>query len=229
MMQEKRKLQGDLVQNDAHSSQPIPDRLASRNLLPVDVLTGAMTSGQQALAACTLDRPPMARGVHVWGTIIETLRQLGRQHGWQRSEGKLATVLSPDGLVQITVATGDEATGLEAGTPRTKYPRGAASIEAIEDNQLTLFPGLVPIKRRATAKPGVLTWLLLHRRLKDSVRWEISLPKAADKDGMILSWEERIVFDQLQFDAIDDSLLSGVDLDEAAEQFDPIVTRKQEL
>lgn len=216
------------MQNDAASTQPVANRLTSRNLLPFEILTGAMTAGQHALAACTLDRPPMARGVHVWGTIIESLRQLGRPLGWQRSEGKLATVLSGDGLVQITVATGDEATGIEAATPRTKYPRGAASIEAIEDNQLTLFPGLLPIKKRPIAKPGVLTWLLLHRRLKDSVRWEISLPKTVDSDGMILSWEDRIIFDPLHFDAIDDSLLSGVDLDDAAEQFDPIVTRKSE-
>lgn len=214
--------------SDIHPSQPLPDRLASKNLLPFEVLTGAMTAGQQALAACTLDRPPMARGVHVWGTIIEALRQLGRHHGWERSDGKLATVISPDGLVQITVATGDEATGVDSATPRTKYPRGAASIEAIEDNQFTLFPELVPIKRRVTAKPGVLTWLLLHRRMKDTVRWEISLPKTVDAEGMILSWQDRIIFDPLQFDAIDDALLSGVDLDEAAEQFDPIVTRKQE-
>lgn len=216
------------MQNESHSSESVPDRLTSRNLLPIEVLRGAMTAGQQALAACTLDRPPMARGVHVWGTIIEALRQQGRRHGWERSEGKLATAIGPDGLVQITVATGDEATGVEGGVPRTKYPRGAASIEAIEDNQLTLFPGLVPIKRRSTAKPGILTWLLLHRRLKDTVRWEISLPKTVDADGMILSWEDRIIFEPLQFDAIDEAPLSGVDLDEAAEQFDPIVTRKQD-
>lgn len=227
-MREKQKCKGDLVQNDLRSSQSISDRLNLRNLLPVEVLRGAMTAGQQALAACTLDRPPMARGVHVWGTIIEALRQLGRRHGWERSEGKLATAIAPDGLVQVTVATGDDATGVERAVPRTKYPRGAASIEAIEDNQLTLFPSLVPINRRPTAKPGVLTWLLLHRRLKDTVRWEISLPKTVDSDGMILSWEDRIIFDPLQFDAIDEALLSGVDLDEAAEQFDPIVTRKQD-
>jgi hypothetical protein len=170
----------------------------------------------------------MARGVHVWGVMIESLRQLGRPHGWLRSEGKLSATLSADGTVQIAVATGDEATGRHDAVPRTKYPRGAASIEAIEVNQLSLFPNLVAIKPRPVAKPGCLTWMLLHRRLKDSVRWELSLPKSVDEDGIIQSWADRIIFEPLSVESIDDALIGVLDLDDAAGQFDPIVTRKRD-
>lgn len=200
------------------------DRLAANRLLPLPTLTEAMTAGQMALAACTVDRPPMARGVHVWGTIIEALRRLGRADGWTRSEGKLSSVLSPDETVQITVATGDEATGVEGATPRTKYPRGAASVEAIEDNQIALFPEARPARRRTS---GVLTWLLLHRRVRDCVRWELSLPKSVDEDGIIQTWVDRIILDPLACDLVDDAILSSTeDLDLAARRFDPEVTRK---
>lgn len=213
---------------NAIENVPVAGQLASHNLLPHEVLADAMKAGQQALSGCSLDRPPMSRGVHVWGVIIETLRIVGRKSvGWQRSEGKLSSVISPDGLVQIVVASGDEATGVDGKIPRTKYPRGAASIDAIESNQMSLFANLVPIKAKATVKPGALTWMLLHRRLRDSVLWEISLPKTVDEYGVIQSWAERIILPPLNVDVVDDALIAGLDLDEAAQQYDPIVTRKQ--
>jgi hypothetical protein len=210
---------------DAGKNPNITSRLASHNLLPEELLKDALNAGQQALAGCSLDRPPMARGVHVWGVILETLRQRGRPSGWHRSEGKLSSVISPDGLVQIVVASGDESTGIEEKVPHTKYPRGAASIDAIEANQMSLFPNLVPIRPRS-AKAGALTWILLHRRLRDTVRWELSLPKSVDQEGVIQSWAERIVLEPLSVDLIDDALIAGLDLDDDAEQYDPIVTRK---
>ncbi|HET8797399.1 MAG TPA: hypothetical protein VFO89_06920 [Thermoanaerobaculia bacterium] len=206
----------------------VEDQLATHNLLNLEILKSAVVAGQQALAACSLDRPPMARGVHVWGVILETLRILGRRvMGWARSEAKLSSVLSPDGNTQIVVATGDEATGVEGAVPRTKYPRGAASIEAIEGNQMCLFPNIAPFKK-PTAKPGALTWILLHRRKKEEVVWEISLPKAVDTDGIIQSWETRIILPPLAVEPLDEELMRGLDLDDAAEQFDPIVTRKRD-
>src|ERR1051325_718002 len=191
------------------------DRLEQIGLLPYSVLLDSLTAGQQILATCTLDDPASARGVYVWGTMTKTSRQLGRPLGWQRCDaGNLSTVLSPDGRLQIMVATGDEATGLAGLTPHTKYPRGAASIRAINDNQLA-FPALERFfikQQKVERTPGVLTWILLHRRLRDGVRWELSLPKTVGSDGVIVEWEERIIFDPVSFDPIDDGLL-GNDFD----------------
>src|SRR6266542_1238900 len=179
----------------------------------------------QILATCTLDDPPSARGVYVWGTIT-TARQLGRRVGWERCDtGNLSTVLSPDGRMQIMVATGDEATGIAGVTPHTKYPRGAASIRAINDNQMS-FPALERFfvkKQKIERTSEVLTWILLHRRLRDAVRWELSLPMMVGTDGVIVDWEERIIFDPVSFDPIDDGLL-GNDFDHDGDDFDPTVT-----
>ncbi len=205
------------------------DRLEQIGLLPHSVLLDSLTAGQQILATCTLDDPASARGVYVWGTITKTTRQLGRSLGWERCDtGNLSTVLSPDQRLQIMVATGDEATGIVGVTPRTKYPRGAASIRAINDNQMAL-PTLERffIKKQSVDRPaGVLTWILLHRRLRDSVRWELSLPKMVGTDGIIMEWEERIIFEPVSFEPIDDNLL-GNDFDHDGDDFDPTVTRKR--
>lgn len=94
---------------------------------------------------------------------------------------------------------------------------------------MSLFGEIRDFKSRSKPKPGALTWILLHRRTGNLIQWELSLPKSVDDDGTIGAWAERIILAPVAVDEVDEALLDHVDLDDAAEMFDPIVTRKNDV
>jgi len=184
-----------------HESTEVVDRLAVLGLT-VDALRDAVGMGEAARNSCTANDPAIAPGFLAWAKTTRGLRDGLAPADWRRSsDGGLETVVSPDGKLAIVVATGDEATGRIAGSPKTKYSKGPATAAAIEQNQLSflfatpepIVPGPVPSER--------VTWLLLIARGTDEVRCELSLPKAIGDDGKVETWAERIILEPVGCDA----------------------------
>jgi hypothetical protein len=97
----------------------------------------------------------------------------------------------------LVVATGDLATGHPEHTPKTRYPKGPATAEAVEQNryQLTLFdpPNVLRLPALEERQQTALTWVLLISSQPDCLRAELSLPLVIGIDDRIETWRERII------------------------------------
>jgi hypothetical protein len=173
-------------------------RLAELGVTAEQLLDG-VRAGELARASCTPHDPRLLPGVLAWGRTVRGLRERLCPLGWVRSEERsLATVGSPDGQITIGVSTGDEATGVESRSPRTKYPKGPATIAAVDQNQLWL--AIVEPPATSDDTSDRVTWILLIHRAKNEVRSELSLPAAIGDDGRIDSWSERIILPVIALD-----------------------------
>jgi hypothetical protein len=181
--------------------------------LTVEDLVSALQMGETARNSCTPNDPAALPGILAWGRVTRGLREVLAPKAWRREEiGGLSLVVSPNNSMAITVATGDSNTGWLLDSPRTKYPRGPATVMAVEQNQQLDFfmpnppPKASPVAIRAT-------WLLLFARAGKRVNAELSLPAGVDDQGHVVEWAERILLPrfevdeaQLPDDAADDEL-----------------------
>jgi hypothetical protein len=161
------------------SENPAED-LAALGLNQKD-LSDAVNAGELARRGCTANDPPTAPGYSAWSRVVRTLRELNLANGWTKSDAGLSTIISPTGEVAIAVAAGDAFTGTEK-TPSTKYPKGSATQEAVEANQLDLFPSAKKQRK------GARTWILLVHATATEVRSELSLPESIDGAGFVRTW-----------------------------------------
>ena len=154
--------------------------------LKLQDLVDAVNAGELARRGCTANDPPTAPGYSAWSRIVRSLRDINLPMGWRKSDAGLSTVISPAGDLAIAVAAGDAFTGTDK-TPSTKYPKGRATQDAVEANQLELFT-TGPKKRGK----GPLTWILLVHATTTEVRAELSLPASIDESGHVRTWKRRI-------------------------------------
>jgi len=195
-MSEKGKMSG-IMNNLKIWADPIgrPQRLAELGLTE-KIISDAVQSGHAAWANCTENHPALLRGIVSWGTPMFSLREDLIPLGWERVEDhNLPLVLNPDGSLAITIATGDENTGIEEKNPSTKSTKGPHTISSIVNNQLVLFGEIGKPVESGQVKNRV-TWILLfHRDTKKSeVRFELSLPSKINGEGYVDEWSERIIF-----------------------------------
>lgn len=166
--------------------------------LQEDDLRRALHFGVMRAASCTAHDPPSMAGIMLWGGAVRGLRDVLTRRGWRvRNDRNYATVVAPDGALAIAVASGDECTGRDDRTPRTRSAKGPVTKEAVLGNQLS-FADLHPSFVIASPTPRT-TWLLLHYhdRDTDELRAELSLPAGFDADDLVVSWHERIVLGPL--------------------------------
>jgi hypothetical protein len=163
-------------------------------------LRDAASQGVAARRRCTAFHPPSSPGFYQWSEIHVALRQTLVPLNWRHSDvGGFSTVVSPDGSIAISVATGSDRTGKPGlPDPTTKYPRGAMTHAAVEINQQTTFDlhtgeTILP----DTPSRKLVTWWLLVATRHDEVRLELSCPTSIGDDGRIDSWSERILLDPL--------------------------------
>jgi hypothetical protein len=158
-----------------------------------DILKEAILIGESARDACTPNDPPNTPGFEAWAKTVRGLRELLILRGWTPSEERqLSTIVNPEQTLAIAVETGDEATGTER-TPKTKYPRGAATIAAVEQNQIVFAFMEEDAKAENTA--GIETWMLVRKRTAEGVRAELSLPAEIGDDGRVEKWTIRIILE----------------------------------
>ena len=172
-------------------------RLAEIGLDP-EILRRAVEAGEMAADTCTDHDPSGFRGYTLWGVCTRELRMGLTPRGWKRQNRQnLPLVVSPDGAIAITVATGDPNTGIEDATPHTKNPRGRVTLTAIGVNavQLTFLDPVGQLRPEPGVEPVALTWILLFYRDRDIIRCELSLADAWDDDGRPCGWAERLILE----------------------------------
>jgi hypothetical protein len=177
------------------------ERLLRQIGVDEQILQTALDAGDSAALRCTANHPKMMPGMYRFG---ETVASLGAQlwgQGWTREDYKgFATVLSPDGLIAIAVASGDDGTGDIHADVTTRSPKGIATIEAVSGNlSLPLDDRYVADNERiairvdaAATDNSTTTYFLLHDR-RGGIRYaELSRPMSINKKGYAETWEPRI-------------------------------------
>jgi len=168
-------------------------------------LIEAIERGLAARQTCTSFDPPSFPGTFQWAQTHRALRELLVREQWSPDDSNnYSRVVSPDMAVAITVATGDEYTGIAgAMEPRTKHPKGSQTDLAIEINlqQLTIWP--IPESGTSTEpRARQATWILLIATTVHEVRAELSCPSAQDQLGHVVAWSERIPLPPIEIDGI---------------------------
>jgi hypothetical protein len=201
-----------LPDDDGHAA-----RLAELGVTASE-LRDAILSGYTVASGMTPNHPRLARHFNIWSETIASLRDAKAPDGWNNNSSRnYETVSHPEGKCQIAVSSGTHETGLEGGAgPKTSSKKGAATQDAVAQNQLALFSSGSATDKPTESMPP--TWLLLHTydHSKSEIRCEFSLPMEMD-DKTITSWSERITLDPIPFE-----MDSPVDYTDMPDDDDPI-------
>jgi hypothetical protein len=169
--------------------------------LNFEILRDAILAGETARDACTANDPPNAAGFDAWARTVRSLRERLIAWAWTRIDADgLPTIISPSGSIAIAVATGDEGTGKAEASPKTKYPKGPATIAVVTRNRTQLELWESNEEQVTVPNPTPQTWFLLRNRMDDTVYAELSLPAAIGDDGRVEEWAERIVLAPISLD-----------------------------
>lgn len=187
------------------------------------ILRDSILAGETARDSCTANDPSNAPGFDAWARTVRALRERLTLDGWTRDDSNgLPMAISPSREIAIVVATGDDATGRPAETPKTKYPKGPATIAVVERNarQGDLFRSA----REAVTVPNpqLRTFFLLRRRIGDFVMSEISVPETIGEDGRIEEWSLRLILPPISLNP-----QSGDELPDRGEEITVDVRRRQ--
>lgn len=185
------------MNNQLHTEGNAVDRLSQLGI-PMSALTESVRQGYLARARTTANHPRIFRGMTMWGEAIAVLREQLRSLGWVKSDkGNYDLVVNEQEGLAISVATGDEATGIAGWTPSNKCPKGPNTADAIHaNNQLDMFSELLPDVEEIQ---GFTTWVLLMHLAAKEVRCELSLPSSMS-NGKINGWKERIILPSVPLD-----------------------------
>lgn len=172
--------------------------------LSVPNLHRAVESGYLARANATPNHPSLYPSFVSWADTIRALRDELIPSGWTNTnERNWPRVIHPSGEIALTVATGNEYTGLPNSMPATKSTKGPSTIQAIEINRNQgWLPGFEP--ELDTLEPledeQPVTWILLVHFAKNEIRCELSLPIHSNEEGRIVLWGERILLPSIPLD-----------------------------
>lgn len=158
--------------------------------LTAPVLERVVRRADAEAQLCTAFDPPLLEGLTRWGRATRYLREELVPLGWRFDNPRnFARTIHPSGEFAIVVTTGDELTGVPGMSPGTKYPKGFATMLAVEANvQLSFDFGPDFFHNGA----GIVTWLFMFHSDEREHRVELSLP-GGFADGLITHWAERII------------------------------------
>lgn len=178
-------------------------RLADMNLSVEGLLT-SVQGGYLAATSCTENDPSILPGLVAWGRTVRVLREMFLPVGWKKSElSNQPLLINGDQKIILTVASGDDATGIPSMTPKTRSAKGFCTALAVSrNNQLDFFPETLP-QGPLTDFSDHQTWILLVNRSGKVIRSEISRPSSLDSAGRISLWSERIILPELQLEGPD--------------------------
>jgi hypothetical protein len=203
----------------------VPDRLAQLGL-DADVLREALRIGYGHAAGCTEHEPHSLPGTLVWGKGIGNLRDVMKvRSAWRPdSTSNYETVVHSSGSHGVALALGTAQTGRRDGhPPRTKTPKGPATMRVIELNRQLTLVGEDPAFGTDSADVAPReTWLLLHHYdpVAEEIRCEPSCP-AVMEGKQVTGWRQRILLEPVPF-----SLNLEFPLDDDADDIDIDVSRR---
>jgi len=184
-------------------------RLLELGLPSAEVLLEAVVAGDAKRRAIGKLHPSWYPGMAQNAETVACLRELLIPQRWHsKRRNNLELVESPDRSLGIAVASGDAGTGDEVSgrKPHSRYPKGAATIVVVLQNNTTgqhTFPWGDRVLTAGSVKVRRPTWFLLVYSTGSEVRYELSLPKAISKaDRRIVDWHERIVFPAISRDHV---------------------------
>lgn len=176
------------------------DRLYSLGIT-AELLVDAVSDGQIARDTCTANDPATLAGLLAWGRTVRGLRERLIPLGWTRGNSRgLETAIHPSGEFAIAVATGDEATGIEAQSPKSRHPKGSSMASAVNRNQKLLWEDVIEREVAIAPATNCETWVLLICVCESEVRSELALPVSIGIDGRVEEWRERIILPALALD-----------------------------
>jgi hypothetical protein len=191
-----------------HEDEDAVARLAALGLT-VDDLVSALVAGDAESRAWTEAAPPNMPGMARWGRTNESLR-IGlakKSKNWTYGNPRnLPLTINEPLSVAIVATSGDGGTGRRQWLPSTKYAKGIAVADAVEQNeQLALFSIVDAAVGEAlgavvASSNGLKTWIYLYMVTPEGIFSELSLPETISDDGYIDKWRERIIFPMYRFD-----------------------------
>jgi hypothetical protein len=170
--------------------------------LDLELLTESAAAGEAERASCTENDPPGAGGYFSYARTTRRLLEILIPRGWKRRmDRNFPLIVSPSRKIAITVSTGDDGTGVRGRPVKTKYAKGAATQDAIKNNQQLALIGFEREDQSIEQDlPKWVTWLLLRRRCRNTLYWELSLPMYMEEDQPISRWTRRIILPPISFD-----------------------------
>lgn len=184
---------------DTHSAEIIegPKNEARLNELGLDEedLITAVLAAELERRNCSVLEPRSAPGFKAWSTGFGSLAETLLQKGWTRVEKRgLPRMVNPENGVAIAVIHGDEATGRQGVSPKTKSARGAQSLCLVRSNceQLNLPFGDERFVPLPPEEEQITWWLMIYSDGAGSLRAELSLPIGIGGDSRFSVWQERI-------------------------------------
>jgi len=172
--------------------------------------------------------PTAGPGLVRWLHLVRNLSLLMLPLGWERCDiDNVPRLIHRERHVALVVVRGDDATGLpfsEVGRfPRSKYPRGSATIRAVHRNDAPFFPMFADLLDDDFVNlDDYKTWFLMVHVDPEQVRAEISLPMPSDS-VYLERWHERLLLPALPNDGgsdVDIDIDGGVDPDAGYDEID---------
>ncbi len=156
-------------------------------------LNSALRAAVAAVAGCTDNSPPTARGYMAWHAGVVRLREEFSGRGWVRDDtANFSTIVSHKKLLKVAVANTDAATGNSHILPVNRSKKGELGKRAACVNQLRLPFDEWSIEPDEAKLPGFSTWYLCVYVSGDTVRAELSLPTRIEK-GFFVDWSELLI------------------------------------
>lgn len=182
-------------------ASPNAVRMKLRSMgVPLQLLITAAQAGfVERLNAMPPFDPVTKAGTDAWTYPVRVLRNGLQEQGWRLDDPKnLPLAISDEKMINITVSSGDEITGVvhPKRQPKSKNPKGLILEAAIERNvgQGDMFSHLLPERLvRFGRTVSHATWVFLLYITDDEIRAELSLPNSLDGSDHINGWSERII------------------------------------
>ncbi len=182
---------------------PGADRLAELGL-DVETLHRAVRAGLAARARRTEFAPRNAQGSDLVSHTVEEFRLLVGGRGWTADfAGGQERTVSPDGLTAVIVSTGAGAVGDLGGEARTAHPKGPLMRDAVTTNQGFVQEEFALGLAVPAPADGRRCWVLLVKVEPGVAHLELSAPDGM-RDGVVVSWAERIPLPALPLGEPDD-------------------------
>lgn len=167
--------------------------------VPMDALVKAAQNGFIERAMAHPSDPVTAAGTDAWRYTVRSLRASLVDIGWRVDDPQNLPIAINDHLrVNITVSSGDEATGNPQKEPKTKNPKGTLLEAAVDRNahQRELFPETISeAKRQFENTIEYPTWVLLIYITDEEIRAELSLPNSYGENSHLDGWACRLILE----------------------------------